>query len=585
MVLDPSSPVGDGTVKMVEKPTGEPERETWGKKIEFLLAVVGFAVDLGNVWRFPYICYRNGGGAFLIPYLIMLIFGGLPLFYMELALGQFQRCGCLTLWNRICPMFKGIGLAICIISTYVSWYYNTIIAWSVYIFFSSMRSRVPWLDCGHSWNTNSCYSFNTEHSNMNNTSIAIDWSNTSHQSPAEEFFELEVLGLDNANGIGDVGGIKWSLTICLSGVFVIVYFAMWKGVKSSGKAVWITATMPYVVLIILLIRGCTLPGSWGGIKYYLSPDFSLLASHEIWVEAAAQIFFSLGPGFGVLLALSSYNKFTNNCYKDALVTSCINCCTSFIAGFAVFSVLGHMAYNQEKEVKDVAREDVGLIFYRLSGSYRIIIREGSTFWALLFFFMLITLGLDTTFGGLEAICTGILDEWPWLRKRRELFVLGLMAYCFLGALATTTYGGIYVVQLLDNYGAPVAIIFVVFLEAAAVSWIYGIERFSKDIESMIGHKPGIFWRFCWGVVSPVFLLTLFILSVVFPQTPKYGSYVYPPWSLNLGWVIVCSSLFFIPAYMVYKFIITPGNPLERLRAMTIPEEVPKHAQEVIPVYL
>uniref|UniRef100_A0A182TBW2 Transporter n=1 Tax=Anopheles maculatus TaxID=74869 RepID=A0A182TBW2_9DIPT len=87
--------------------TGERRRETWSQKAEFLLAVIGFAVDLGNVWRFPYICYQNGGGAFLIPYCIMLLFGGLPLFYMELALGQFHRCGCLSIWKRICPALKG----------------------------------------------------------------------------------------------------------------------------------------------------------------------------------------------------------------------------------------------------------------------------------------------------------------------------------------------------------------------------------------------------------------------------------------------------------------------------------------------
>lgn len=87
--------------------TQENGRETWGQKAEFLLAVVGFAVDLGNVWRFPYICYQNGGGAFLIPYCIMLLLGGLPLFYMELALGQFHRCGCLSIWKRICPALKG----------------------------------------------------------------------------------------------------------------------------------------------------------------------------------------------------------------------------------------------------------------------------------------------------------------------------------------------------------------------------------------------------------------------------------------------------------------------------------------------
>ncbi|XP_044768260.1 sodium-dependent serotonin transporter-like [Neomonachus schauinslandi] len=83
------------------------ERETWGKKMDFLLSVIGYAVDLGNVWRFPYICYQNGGGAFLLPYTIMAIFGGIPLFYMELALGQYHRNGCISIWRKICPIFKG----------------------------------------------------------------------------------------------------------------------------------------------------------------------------------------------------------------------------------------------------------------------------------------------------------------------------------------------------------------------------------------------------------------------------------------------------------------------------------------------
>ncbi|KAG9330427.1 hypothetical protein JZ751_025414 [Albula glossodonta] len=82
------------------------ERETWGKKIDFLLSVIGFAVDLANVWRFPYLCYKNGGGAFLVPYLFFMVIAGMPLFYMELALGQYNREGAAGVW-KICPIFKG----------------------------------------------------------------------------------------------------------------------------------------------------------------------------------------------------------------------------------------------------------------------------------------------------------------------------------------------------------------------------------------------------------------------------------------------------------------------------------------------
>ncbi|CAL1527008.1 unnamed protein product [Lymnaea stagnalis] len=631
MVPGAELPLMDGTpTKLIDKPATklEPEREKWGKKIDFLLSVIGFAVDLGNVWRFPYVCYKNGGGAFLIPYLVMLTFGGLPLFYMELALGQYQRCGCFTVWTRLCPMLKGIGLSICVIATLVSWYYNTIVAWAVYFLFSSFTNSPPWLRCNNTWNTDNCTTFDerilaivkectneiviANHTLFNTSTLTNDTgagiynyriNDTAYMSAkcrdvkmpdtsanfyataaSTEFFERSVLELQYSDGIARVGGIKITLALCLFGVFFLVYFALWKGIKSSGKAVWITATFPYAVLFILLCKGCTLPGSLDGIIYYLSPQWDKLLSLEIWIAAAAQIFFSLGPGFGVLMALSSYNKFNNNCYHDALITSATNCMTSFLAGFVVFTVLGYMAHVQHRTVETVARQDVGLIFVVYPEAVATL--AGTSFWAVIFFFMLITLGLDTTFGGLEAIITGILDEWPFLRRHRELFVAGLMVWCFMGALVTTTYGGIYVVQLMDTYGAPISILLIVFLEAIAVSWIYGVDRFSRDIESMLGSPPGPFWRVTWTYISPVFLLSLFILSIMNSPPPEYGSYVFPYWALTIGWLLVCTSIMCIPIYIVISFFRTPGSFKERVYLMITPTEIPDHLpKKELPVYL
>ncbi|GFG40749.1 hypothetical protein Cfor_06027, partial [Coptotermes formosanus] len=247
--------------------TPDHPRETWGKKVEFLLAVIGFAVDLGNVWRFPYICYQNGGGAFLIPYCIMLVFGGLPLFYMELALGQFHRCGCLTIWKHICPALKGIGYAICLIDIYMGMYYNTIIGWAVYYLFASFNSELPWTTCDNPWNTVNC------------TPVLYARNNKS-TSPAKEFFERSVLEQHRADGLDRIGPIKWSLALCVLAVFVLVYFSLWKGVRSTGKAVWVTALAPYVVLFILLVRGVTLPGAAEGILYYLTPQWHKLKNSK-----------------------------------------------------------------------------------------------------------------------------------------------------------------------------------------------------------------------------------------------------------------------------------------------------------------
>ena len=160
------------------------------------------------------------------------------------------------------------------------------------------------------------------------------------------------------------------------------------------QVVWFTALFPYFVLIILLIRGLTLPGAGEGIKYYLTPNFSALGDANVWVDAATQVFFSLGPGFGVLLAFASYNRFHNNVYRDALLTSAVNSATSFLAGFVIFSVLGYMAHRNNVEVKDVAAEGPGLVFIVYPEA--IATFPGAPFFSVMFFLMLLTLGLDSS---------------------------------------------------------------------------------------------------------------------------------------------------------------------------------------------
>ncbi|KAK6476420.1 sodium-dependent serotonin transporter-like [Huso huso] len=537
-------------------------RDSWSKKMDFLLSVIGFAVDLGNVWRFPYICYQNGGGAFLIPYTLMAVFGGVPLFYMELALGQFHRTGAISIWKHICPIFKGIGFAICIISLYVSFYYNTIIAWALYYFYSSFTSTLPWTSCDNVWNTPNC----TNYFGTNN----VSWNNYSH-SPAEEFYTRNVLEIHKSSGLRGVGGLRWQLVLCLFLIFTIVYFSLWKGVKTSGKVVWVTATLPYVVLFILLIRGATLPGAWRGVVFYLKPKWEKLLETRVWVDAAAQIFFSLGPGFGVLLALASYNPFTNNCYRDAIVTSLVNCMTSFLSGFVIFTVLGYMAEMRNVEVEDVAK-DKGPSLLFITYPEAIANMVGSTFFAIIFFMMVIALGLDSTFGGLEAIITAVMDEYPqYLFKRRELFVLGLVIVCFMGSLSTLTHGGAYVVQLLETFGAGCSIIAVVFLEAIAVSWFYGIQRFSNDVKAMLGFAPGIFWKVCWVAISPAFLAYIIVSSLLDRHPLILFDYKYPDWSITVGFIVGASSFIWIPVYMVYKLVWTPGSLKQRLAVCMRPE--------------
>ncbi|NWI60402.1 SC6A4 protein, partial [Calyptomena viridis] len=229
-------------------------RDKWSKKMDFLLSVIGFAVDLGNVWRFPYICYQNGGGKDTTdprPRSHRAGERGHPSSAVPTATSQ---------GLSLLPLSPGIGFAICIIGLYVSFYCNTIIAWDVYYCYSSFSGTLPWASCDNPWNTPDC----TNYFGRSN----VTWTNFS-RSPAEEFYTRKVLEIQKSGGLYNIGGIHWQLLLCLFLIFAIVYFSLWKGVKTSGKVVWVTATLPYIVLLILLIRGATLPGAWRGVVFYL----------------------------------------------------------------------------------------------------------------------------------------------------------------------------------------------------------------------------------------------------------------------------------------------------------------------------
>jgi len=544
------------------------EREQWGRKLEFLLSVIGFAVDLGNVWRFPYICAKHGGGAFLVPYFLIVVLGGVPMFYMELLIGQFHRSGCISIWNKICPMFKGVGYTICLMALYVSFYYNTIVAWSLYYLYSSFAYKLPWSECNPEWaNMTTC--FNPIKNQTNET--ALDYQTL----PAAEYFHRHVLNIYESDGLSNLGPPRWPIVLCLICVFTVIYFTLWKGVQSSGKVVWITATFPYLVLIVLLIQGLTLEGAGDGIKFYLTPKWTKLYDTEVWFDAATQVFFSLGPGFGTLIALSSYNQFNNNCYKDAIATSVINCLTSFMAGFVVFSVLGYMANVQNLDVEDVADQGPGLLFIVYSQALTSF--PASPIFSIIFFSMLITLGLDSSFGGIEAVITAFCDEYPQkIGKRRKLFVFVFICLSFLGSLMTCTNGGIYMLQLMEIYATGPAIMTVVLIESLTVCWIYGLKRFCGDVEKMLSFQPGLFWKAAWGFISPLVLFLIIVMSLF--QTPpleykrtKVDVVRYDDWK-SLGWCVTCSSICITPVYVIYKLCNAEGSLKQRFKQISKPEK-------------
>ncbi|XP_028261202.1 sodium- and chloride-dependent GABA transporter 2-like [Parambassis ranga] len=553
------------------------ERGKWASKKEFIFSVAGTIIGLGNVWRFPYLCYKNGGGAFFIPYILFLVTCGIPLFVLETALGQYTSQGGIMCWRKVCPLFEGMGYASQMIIFYGSISYIVILAWAFVYFFSSFSEVLPWATCNNTWNTDACVV-------INNYNITANWTSTVNASSSvTEFWQRRVLNI--STGIEVLGNIQWDLCLCLLLAWVICYFCVWKGVRSTGKATYFTATFPIFMLAVLCIRGMTLPGALHGIKYFLYPNPTRLADPQVWMDAGTQIFYSYAVCLGCLNTLGSYNKYNNNCYKDSFYLCLLNSGASFISGFAIFSVLGYMSQKQGVDIATVAESGPGLVFIVYPQAVTLL--PWPQLWSLCFFTMIILLGIDSQFVGLESIMTSITDVYPsQIRKgyRRELLLLLLCTVCYILGLFLVSGAGAYILQIFDHYvcSGPTLLLMAVF-QSVIIGWIYGAERFCDNIEDMIGYRPLSLFKYCWLYATPLICSgTLVFLLLRYSPMRFNNSYVYPWWAYGIGWFLSMSSLSMIPATMIIKLAKGKGTLWQRIKTISQPaDDLPVMAKEMV----
>ncbi|XP_049323298.1 sodium-dependent neutral amino acid transporter B(0)AT2-like [Astyanax mexicanus] len=563
--------------------TDEDERPAWSSKFLYILAQVGFSVGLGNVWRFPYLCQKNGGGAFLVPYVILLLLIGIPLFFLELAVGQLIRRGCIGVWNHISPRLGGIGFASFVAGFFAALYYNVIVGWSIFYFTQSFQEPLPWKDCPLITNATGSY-------------IVPECE----KSSATTYYWYRE-ALDISDSISESGGLNWKMTLCLLGAWIIVCLSMMKGIQTSGKVVYFSSLFPYLVLFCFLVRAMLLEGSVDGIVHMFTPKIEIMLDPTVWRDAAIQIFFALGLGCGGVIAFSSYNKKDNNCHSDAVLVSFINFFTSILATLVVFAVLGFKAnivttkcveLNTQKIVgylgteisydvipphidfSKVSREDyqqiIGVIrgvkendFSQLgldscditeelnqgvqgTGLAFIAFTEamthfpGSPFWSVMFFLMLTSLGLGSMFGNMEGIITPIVDTF---KIRKEYITVGCCILSFFVGLMFVQRSGNYFVSMMDEYSASLPLLPIVFLENVAVAWIYGTDRFYEDLKEMLGFRPFRVYYYMWKYITPLLLLAMLVASLVQMglAPPTYTAWIqelaqeqslsFPPWGL------------------------------------------------------
>lgn len=590
------SVAGESSRDLLPEPTSRP---AWGSKVQYILAQVGFSVGLGNVWRFPYLCHQNGGGAFLLLYFLLLLIIGIPLFFLELAAGQSIRQGSIGVWKHISPRLAGIGFASCVVCSFVALYYNVIIGWSLFYMFNSFQYPLPWESCP---------------ALANQTQKEAECA----KSSATTYFWYRK-ALDVTDSI-EPSEMNWPMTGCLVLAWVLVCGGMIKGIKSSGKVMYFSSIFPYVVLVCFLIRGLLLDGAVDGIRIMFTPKLEIWGDIQVWRQAATQVFFALGLGFGSVIAYSSYNDRNNNCHFDAILVSFINFMTSILATLVVFAVLGFRAKditkqcileNQEKirgllevgtlspalfyNVTDAeysdwyTREDpaLNLTQYGITncraedemnkgvegtGLAFIAFTEAMTrfpaspFWSLLFFLMLLNLGLSTMFGNMQGIITPLLDNFTCLRKRKTIFTIVCCIVGLLIGLVFVQRSGSYFVSMFDDYSATLPLIIVVIFENIAVAWVYGADRFMDDIKEMLGYRPWKLYKYMWQYISILAMIGLLLASLIRMciAHPTYQAWnmekaaeeklEYPPWALGILISLIVLASFPIPAVFLKQII-------------------------------
>ncbi|CAH2283389.1 sodium-dependent neutral amino acid transporter B(0)AT1 [Pelobates cultripes] len=576
------------------------ERPKWDNKAQYMLTCIGFCVGLGNVWRFPYLCQSHGGGAFMIPFLILLVFEGIPLLYLEFAIGQRLRKGSVGVWSSIHPTLKGIGIASMMVSFLVGLYYNTIIAWVMWYFFNSFQEPLPWSSCPV---------------NINRTDYVTECVRS---SPVDYFWYRETLNISTS--INDSGSLQWWLVLCLACAWGVLYVCTIRGIETTGKAVYVTSTLPYLVLTIFLIRGLTLKGSVSGIKYLFTPDVSELANPVTWLDAGTQVFYSFSLAFGGLISFSSYNSVHNNCERDAVIISIINGFTSIYAATVIYSIIGFRAtaryddcfdsnilaltnafdlpegnitqdnYNNMFNMLNQTNTDIITSLRLQTCDLNTILSEGvegtglafivfteaitkmpiSPLWSVLFFIMLFCLGLSSMFGNMEGVLVPLLDlkiipkTWP-----KEIVTGSICVVSFLIALIFVLESGNYWLALFDGFAGSIPLLIIAFCEMFSVVYIYGIDRFNNDIKFMIGHKPNIFWQATWRVISPLIMIVIFFFYFVvkvnqelsyiiwdpnYDEFPKAKKENYPSWIYAIIVVLAGVPSVVIILYAIYKFI-------------------------------
>ncbi len=481
------------------------ERGQWKSEFGFLMAAVGSAIGLGNIWRFSYMAYENGGGAFLIPYLVALLTAGIPLLLLEFAVGH-ERIGSAPLaYAKIKKNWEWLGWwAVTFVMFGIELYYVVIISWCLKYFF---------------------FSFN------------LSWG----ADPNNFFFKEFLMLSDGPSVIGEIRTpIFFSLVIIWVINWYIVYRGIDKGIEIANK---IFMPLMLALTAVLVFWALSLEGAVDGIRAYLTPDFTKITRPKVWIDAYSQIFFTLSLGFGIMIAYASYLPSRANISKSAFMIAFINSGYSIFAGFATFSILGYMAKSQGVAISEVVSQSIGLAFVAYPKAMTLL--PGGNIFGAIFFLCLVVAGLSSSISIIEAFVSAMVDKFGFSRKTlvTVVSVLG-----FLGSVIFTTQAGLFWLDIVDHFLTHYGLVVVGIAECILVGWFFNLEVIRDHINKISSIKIGTWWGFLIRFFVPIILLIILVGDLYNEVQKPYEGYSWTTLILiGRDWVLATLLVAFIIA--------------------------------------
>ncbi|WP_100445669.1 sodium-dependent transporter [Glycomyces xiaoerkulensis] len=454
-------------------------RENWGTRVGFILAAIGSAVGLGNIWRFPGVAYENGGGAFLLPYLVALLTAGIPLLIMEFTLGRRYKGSAPVAFRRLNKNAEFIGWWQVAISVIIAVYYAAVIGWAAWFTFYAI---------GQTWG-----------------------------GDPESFLLSDFLGYVQGDGsvpgIGEFGDWQLGLTAVMIGVWALALLIIAGGVR-KGIEVANKIFIPLLVLMfgVLVVQAMTLDGAIDGLGAFFTPQWDTIGNAQVWVAAYGQIFFSLSIGFGIMVTYASYLKRKSDITTSAVTVGLSNSSFELLAGIGVFSVVGYMALQSGTPIDEQVSTGVGLAFIAFPAIINTLPYAAGLF-GVLFFASLTIAGMSSLISIVQVPVAAVEDRFGIGRGVATAFIGGGLAVVSIGLFSSAN--GLIVLDVSDFFinqfgiavAAPVSIVAVVWL---AWKW----KELRQDANRTSIYKIGPIWLICLGLITPLILGYMMVQNIV-----------------------------------------------------------------------